>query len=312
MAVYNGERYLQSAISSVLDQSFTDFEFIIVDDGSTDRTAEIIERNKDPRIRLISNSSNRGLPASLNSGIEAATGKFVARQDADDVSLRERLELQVAAFLDNDNMAFVGGNWSIIDQDDRMVATRNLPGASDEMRENLVTRNIRCPHGAMMFSRSALASVGGYDLGFTYTQDLELQLKLVAAGHDICSVSEIVYEYRLLPGQNRRKTELQSKFRAIANERYSKNDWSVPVSDSLTQSALETDGATVDADDDLSAYWYLLAVISARAFKPISALRYFVACLKSGDLATTAKLSLKLPWSLLVGSWATTEGRDTH
>ena len=311
MAVYNGERYLQSAISSVLDQSFTDFEFIIVDDGSTDRTVEIIERNTDTRIRLISSSSNHGLPAALNSGIEAATGKFIARQDADDRSLPERFELQVAALLDGGNLALVGGNWSVIDRDDRMVARRNLPGTSAEMRENLVTRNIRSPHGAMMFSRSALVSVGGYDPRFVYTQDLELQLKLVAAGHDICSVSEVVYEYRLLPGQNRRKTELQSEFRAIANERYSKNDWSVPVSDSLTQSALETGAATVDADDDLSAYWYLLAVMSARAFRPVSALRYYVACLKAGDLAMTAKLSLKLPWNLLVGSWSTVE-RRTH
>src|SRR5262245_60671731 len=96
MAVHNGEKYLRQAINSMLGQTFTDFEFIIVNDCSTDNTAQVINSYHDPRIRIITNEQNLGLTRSLNLALDAASGEYIARLDCDDVSLPERLERQVA------------------------------------------------------------------------------------------------------------------------------------------------------------------------------------------------------------------------
>ena len=95
MAVYNGEKYLCEAIESMLNQTYTNFEFLIINDGSTDTTEEIILSYKDERIRYIKNEQNLKLIASLNKGLVLANGKYIARMDADDISMLERLEKQV-------------------------------------------------------------------------------------------------------------------------------------------------------------------------------------------------------------------------
>jgi len=99
MSVYNGEKYLREAIESILNQTFRDFEFIIINDGSTDKTSEILSSYNDPRIVIINNKRNIGLTKSLNKGLKMVKGEYIARQDADDVSLPERLERMVN-FLD--------------------------------------------------------------------------------------------------------------------------------------------------------------------------------------------------------------------
>jgi len=88
MPVYNGEQYLREAIESILTQSFTDFEFLIINDGSTDSSVEIIESYDDPRIRLIHNEANLKLVATLNKGVDLARGEYIARMDCDDISLQ--------------------------------------------------------------------------------------------------------------------------------------------------------------------------------------------------------------------------------
>ena len=100
MPAYNAEKYIGEAIDSILNQTFTDFEFIIIDDGSSDRTADIVKSYSDPRIRLLANERNSGIVASLNRGIQKATGKYIARMDADDYSRLDRIKKQVD-FLDN-------------------------------------------------------------------------------------------------------------------------------------------------------------------------------------------------------------------
>ena len=96
MSVYNAEEFLHEAIDSVLAQTYTNFEFIIIEDASTDKSQRIISSYEDPRITLIQNLSNLGLPRSLNKGINLAKGKYIARMDADDISLPERFEKQLS------------------------------------------------------------------------------------------------------------------------------------------------------------------------------------------------------------------------
>lgn len=110
MSVYNGELYLREAIESILQQSFNDFEFIIINDASTDNSQAIIESYYDTRIVLLNNNSNLGLAQSLNRGLDVAHGQYIARMDADDISLPERLQKQVA-FMDENNEIGICGTW---------------------------------------------------------------------------------------------------------------------------------------------------------------------------------------------------------
>ena len=100
MPVYNGEKYIREAMDSILNQTFNDFEFLIVNDGSTDSTKQLIESYPDPRIRLV-NQENRGVAKSLNRGLRLAKGKYIARMDADDISLPDRLAKQIEVLESN-------------------------------------------------------------------------------------------------------------------------------------------------------------------------------------------------------------------
>ena len=110
MPVYNGEMYLREAIDSILHQTFTDFEFLIINDGSTDNSETIILSYDDSRIRYEKNDSNLKLIATLNKGIELAKGKYIVRMDADDISIPDRIEKQVA-FLEKNPDVGICGSW---------------------------------------------------------------------------------------------------------------------------------------------------------------------------------------------------------
>ncbi|MFT5919102.1 MAG: glycosyltransferase involved in cell wall biosynthesis, partial [Granulosicoccus sp.] len=110
LPVYNAEKFLEQAIRSVLDQTFTEFEFLIINDGSTDRSEEIIVSFNDSRIRYIKNETNLKLIKTLNKGIEFASGKYIARMDADDISLPTRFEQQVALLEKQPEIGVCGTN----------------------------------------------------------------------------------------------------------------------------------------------------------------------------------------------------------
>lgn len=111
MTAYNSERYIAEAIESILNQTFSDFEFLIINDGSTDKTAEIIAKyaKTDKRIKFIDNKKNQGLIAVLNQGLDLARGEYIARMDSDDIAMPERLEKQVAYLDENPHVGAVGG-----------------------------------------------------------------------------------------------------------------------------------------------------------------------------------------------------------
>ena len=121
MSVYNGERYLHESIESILNQTFKDFGFLIINDGSTDNTPKILKSYKDQRIKIISNKNNLGLTKSLNKGIKLAKGEYIARQDVDDVSLSERLEKQVKFLNSYPSYAAVGTFTKIINEDSKVI-----------------------------------------------------------------------------------------------------------------------------------------------------------------------------------------------
>jgi glycosyltransferase involved in cell wall biosynthesis len=176
MSVYNGADYLGEAMNSILDQTFTDFEFLIIDDGSTNSTRDIIREYQDPRINLVENKTNIGLPASLNKGISLSNGSYIARQDADDVSYPTRLEEQVAFAEKSPDCALIGCSWDLIDTDGSSFGQMTTSCDHDEIMKGLMPNKIKLPHGSYLERKKALEMIGGYDERFFYTQDYDLML----------------------------------------------------------------------------------------------------------------------------------------
>ena len=174
MAVYNGECYLREAIDSILNQTFKDFEFLIINDGSTDSTREIICSYDDPRIRLIDNEQNLGLTKSLNKGWKLAEGEFIARQDADDASEQERFAKQIAFLETHPEVALLGSWFKNIDSQGNLIGEYDVPCNTIEIRWKIL---FHCPfiHGAVMFRKQTITEqIGFYDEQFVYAQDYDL------------------------------------------------------------------------------------------------------------------------------------------
>jgi glycosyltransferase involved in cell wall biosynthesis len=181
MSVFDGDAFLQAAIDSVLGQTFADFELIIVDDGSGDRTARILAAAaaQDPRIVVLTNPSNHGLTPSLNRGITAARGALIARQDADDVSVPERLSRQVAFLKAHPEVGLLGTAYHEIDAAGRPMVTRYPPETDTGIRAKMLFHNALC-HTAVMVRRTALdREPQGYDESLPYSQDVDLWTRLL-------------------------------------------------------------------------------------------------------------------------------------
>src|SRR4029079_12299348 len=134
MSVYNGERFIEATVRSVLGQTFSEFEFLIVNDGSTDRTRELVASYNDPRVRLVDNNGNIGQTRSLNRGLRMAAGELIARQDSDDVSEPERLRKQVNFMDSHPEVALLGTWYTKIDERGLRMGERSLPCDSTGIR----------------------------------------------------------------------------------------------------------------------------------------------------------------------------------
>ena len=184
MSVWNGQRYLAEAVESILGQTFSDFEFIIIDDGSTDNSLKILEHYaaRDRRIRLLPRE-NRGLVCSLNEGIAISRGELIARMDADDVSLPNRFAEQVSFLRANEDCVIVGTEVLMIDPDGDPLAIRGHQFDSDLIdRECLLGHGNALTHPSVMIRKSILKEVGFYDPDMVAVEDLDLYLRLCERG----------------------------------------------------------------------------------------------------------------------------------
>lgn len=173
MSVYNGELYLENAIESILEQTFTDFEFIIVDDNSTDGSWAVLTRFSDPRVRLVRNQENIGLTRSLNKGLRLAQGIYIARMDADDISLPERFERQTAFFSTFPDIGLLGvAYWNMNSKGEKQNLVRP-PTADSVIRWNMLFGPVLA-HPGVMFRRDLIAKVGSYNENTHFAQDYEL------------------------------------------------------------------------------------------------------------------------------------------
>ncbi|WP_165602638.1 glycosyltransferase family 2 protein [Candidatus Terasakiella magnetica] len=184
MAVYNDERFIQESIDSVLSQTLQDFEFIIVNDASTDKSAEIIKNNgiKDSRIFLIENAENLGLAASLNKGLDKAQGKYIARMDGDDICEPYRFEQQLRFFEKDHTLVLVGSNVRQINQEGYKMMQTSLPLTDSAIRSHCILLN-PFAHPSVMMSAHPFQENGlRYNEEFDTTQDWELWGRLLEYG----------------------------------------------------------------------------------------------------------------------------------
>ncbi|MGD2087935.1 MAG: glycosyltransferase [Candidatus Aminicenantes bacterium] len=215
MAVHNDSRYIGKALRSILDQTFKNFEFLIIDDGSTDDSIEIIKGCNDPRIRLIFNGENMGLTRTLNRGLSLARARYIARMDADDISLPTRLQEQVDFFRKNPSYGLVGTNYRNIDEQGRRINEMKLPSTNREIKKVLLETN-QFAHASVMFTAKAIEAVGPYREFFTYSQDYDLFLR-ISEKFDVYNLPAVLVEWRVrLNSASVKYRTLQQEFAQIA------------------------------------------------------------------------------------------------
>ena len=197
MSVYNGEDYLSEAIESVLNQTFKDFELIVINDCSTDGTSEILNRfaQIDSRVKVHNNEVNLRLPSSLNKAISLAQGKYIARMDADDICLPERLEKQYEYMENNPNVALSSCRFMTLKNG--VISSGGCGGKCDSESIKallLVTNPIL--HPGIIAKADVIRSLG-YDKNFTCTEDMELWTRFITAGYNVEIIPQYLMIYRL-------------------------------------------------------------------------------------------------------------------
>lgn len=196
MPVYNGEKYLEEAIKSILNQTFRDFEFLIIDDGSTDKSAEIIASFNDARIRLERNEANLGLIKTLNKGFRLSKGKYIARMDCDDISLPKRLSIQ-ASFMEKHPEIGVCGSWvKVIGLKQKFI--NKYPQNDGEARAYFLF-NTPFAHPSVIIRKEIIEKHNlEYDENYKHAEDYELWSRII--GHTkISNISKVLLRYRMHP-----------------------------------------------------------------------------------------------------------------
>jgi glycosyltransferase involved in cell wall biosynthesis len=217
MPVRNGERFLAEAVESILSQTFADLELVVVDDGSTDSTPRILERiaAADPRVVVSRREPGRNLSQVLNLAAELARAPLLARLDADDVALPDRLRRQTEFLAANPEVALLGGQALLIDEDGREFGKAEYPLHDDELQAALPKGN-PFVHSAVAMRREAFEAVGGYRVNFDHAEDFDLWLR-IAAGRRIANLPDVLAKYRIHGSQQSlRKQEEQAIFSAAA------------------------------------------------------------------------------------------------
>lgn len=221
MSVFNGHSYVKKAIEGILNQTFKDFEFIIIDDGSTDNSVEIIESFSDYRIRLM-RQSNHGLVYSLNKGISLARAEIIARQDDDDISMPTRLEKEFDWIQSNKRNGLVGTFITYIDLNSKPFSTEiNSLTKSIDIKRSMYYFN-PIAHGSSMFRKKAFLESGGYRQEYYKAEDYDLWRRIVKKWQ-VGQIPEPLYHYRINPkGISQLNKDEQTKLtKRIIEEQYS-------------------------------------------------------------------------------------------
>ncbi len=216
MSVFNQESYLPAAIESILNQSYSDFEFIIVNDGSTDSSNEIINAYRDKRIVSIE-QKNTGLPAALNLAISKAKGDFIARMDSDDIADPSRIKKQLEHLNQNPRIDLLGSSVRIINENDEFLGVEDVPTSPEIINKCL---NYRCVvyHPTFFLRKEVFNKVGGYRKEFIHAQDYDFLLRARSKNINIANQADYLLDYRVESRSSFVKDLNQSRFARLAKK----------------------------------------------------------------------------------------------
>lgn len=201
MSVYNGLPYLSEAIESILAQTYRNFEFLIVDDASTDGSSDVLARyaEQDSRIRILTNESNGGLGFSLARGLKAASTPWIARMDADDIALPERLEWQMAYLSEQPDTDIVGSWANDVDAEGKILQQRRVPTKHVDIYRYIWTNPFI--HSTVVFRREAILRVGSYPPIRSAPEDYDLWFRCAAEGLCFANLPVVLLNYRFTRAQ---------------------------------------------------------------------------------------------------------------
>ncbi len=216
LPVFNGQTYLENAIDSILTQTITNFELIIIDDGSTDQTKQLLDRyqRQDSRIKILTNSHNLGMAASLNKGLALCQGQYIARMDADDISLPARFEKQIHLLQSNPNLVAVGCNVDIINNDGQVTGTKSFPTDSQTCYQTLLNYMPVQPPTLMV--RGNIFKKLTYDVVLSKNDDINIYFKLLRFG-GLSNVPQTLFQYRILSNSVTHHNVKKTYFMAFSN-----------------------------------------------------------------------------------------------
>lgn len=220
MSVYNGEQYLAEAISSVLTQSFREYEFIIIDDGSEDDSLHIINSFNDSRIKLIS-QKNSGLSVALNRGVKAAKGTYIARMDADDICLPGRFKSQLAKLKERDSLVLVGSNATLIEEGGEIIGGTQLPESDRDIRGTFPGNPYY--HSTVIYKKETFLKCGGYNEEIRHHFEDLLLWQCMAKHGELLNMEEPLLKYRLVPGSISNITGKEKNYIAHISQKISSN-----------------------------------------------------------------------------------------
>jgi Glycosyl transferase family 2 len=217
MSVFNGERFLAEAVESILDQRFREFEFIVIDDGSTDRSPSILDsyQSRDARIRVY-HETHSGLVNSLNRGCELALGKYIARMDADDVASKDRLALQVDFMEVHQEIGVLGGTVEWINAAGKSFGFYNNPAEDREIKADLLLHR-RCAfwHPTVLLRKEVFARAGGYRSNVVGAEDYDFWLR-IAEDFQLANLETVLLKYRIHSGQVSIQKKIQQTLGTLA------------------------------------------------------------------------------------------------
>ena len=199
MPAYNAEKYIGEAIDSILNQTYGDFEFIIINDGSTDKTKQIIQSYSDSRIIYLENEKNSGIVYTLNKGLDFATGEYIARMDSDDISIKHRLEKQLKTMEADLSIGVLGTGTRVFGESIKTIETHSAL-ESEKLKAELLFSSCVC-HPSVMIRKSILDNYNiRYNCNYSGAEDFEMWWRIVSVSK-IASLKDILLCYRIHANQ---------------------------------------------------------------------------------------------------------------
>jgi glycosyltransferase involved in cell wall biosynthesis len=271
MAVYNGEKYLAEAIESILNQTFRDFEFIIIDDASTDNSLEILEKyqRSDERIHIYRNNENVGLGVSLQRAVDLASSEFIARMDADDICTPDRFEKQNAYLNSHHEICILGADHWLINDQGLIIGELHYPPFTNVIRWNMVLGNgLIVTNSATMIRKDILQALGGYGANRA-AQDFELWSRTFDMQPlPIANLSEKILYYRQHAKTNTCILKnIQEEVAVSTRKRTIENLIEETISEDVVKAYRYTSLAYPDIEDSMR-YWLKIYRVFVNRFNP--------------------------------------------